>query len=124
MLKRPKIRKENPLKTLFTQIGLIIPFSFPVVFMATKENVNLFFPALTIVIGAHFLPFIYAYKMKTYWILASVLVIGGSYFGFIMPGNFSYCTYFTGSILILFAIINFYLTKKEIRSLYKAGTKI
>jgi hypothetical protein len=117
MLKRPKIRNENTLNALFTQIGLIIPFSFPLIFMLTKENMNLFFPALTIIVGAHFLPFIYAYKMKTYWILASVLVIGGSYFGFIMPGNFDYCAYFTGSILLLFAIINFYLTKKEIEKI-------
>jgi len=124
ILKRPKISKTNPLKALFTQIGLIIPFSFPLIFMATKENVNLFFPALTIVTGAHFLPFVYAYKMKTYWVLASLLVIGGSYFGFMMPGNFNPCAYYTGILLLLFAIINFYLTKKETWSLHEAGTKI
>ena len=115
ILKRPKIRKENPLNLLFTQIGLIIPFSFPLIFLLTKENVNLFFPALTIIIGAHYLPFIYAYKLNTYWILASLLVIGGSFFGFMMQDNFDYCAYYTGSILFLFAILNRYLTKKEIK---------
>lgn len=114
ILKRPKIRKENTLKALFTQIGLIIPFSFPVIFMITKENVNLFFPALTVIVGAHFLPFVYTYKLKTYWILSSLLIIGGSYFGFIIPDNFGYCAYYTGSIILLFAIINRYLTKREI----------
>jgi hypothetical protein len=116
ILKRPKIKKENPLNLLFTQIGLIIPFSFPVIFLLTKENVNLFFPALTIIIGAHYLPFIYAYKMKIYWILASLLVVGGSLFGFIMPDNIYYCAYYTGSILFLFAFINQHLTKKEINN--------
>jgi hypothetical protein len=82
--------------------------------MLTKENVNLFFPALTVIVGIHYLPFIYAYKMKTYWILAAILVVGGSWFGFMMPDNFHYCAYFTGSVLLLFAIINFYLIKKEI----------
>ncbi len=114
LLKRPKIRKENTLSALFTQIGLMIPFSFPLVFMLTRENVNLFFPALTIIVGIHFLPFVYAYKMKTYWALASLLVIGGSYFGFMMPDNFDYCAYYTGGILILFAITNYYFTKNEI----------
>ena len=114
ILKRPKIRKENPLNLLFTQIGLIIPFSFPLIFLLTKENVNLFFPALTIIIGAHYLPFIYAYKLKTYWILAPLLVVGGSLFGFIVTDNIYYCAYYTGSILLLFAIINRYLIKKEI----------
>ena len=114
ILKRPKVRKENPLNLLFTQIGLIIPFSFPLIFMLTKENVNLFFPALTVIIGAHYLPFVYAYKMKIYWIIASLLVIGGSIFGFVLPDNMSYCAYYTGGILFLFAIINNYLIKKEI----------
>jgi len=114
ILKRSKIRKENPLNLLFTQIGLIIPFSFPLIFLLTKENVNLFFPALTIIIGAHYLPFVYAYKLKIYWILASLLVIGGSFFGFMMQDNFDYCAYYTGVMLFLFAILNRYLTKKEI----------
>ncbi len=114
ILKQPKIRKENPLNLLFTQIGLIIPFSFPLIFLLTKEDVNLFFPALSIIVGAHFLPFVYAYKLKTYWILASLLVINGILFGFILPDKCIYSAYFTGSLLLLFAIINHYLIKKEI----------
>ena len=116
LLKRPNIRKENTLNALFTQIGLIIPFSFPVIFMVTNENENLFFPALTVIVGAHFLPFVYAYKMKTYWLLASLLVVGGSFFGFMMQESFDYCAYYTGSMLLLFAILNRYLTQKEIKN--------
>ncbi len=115
LLKRPKIKKENPLNLLFTQISLIIPFSFPVIFLLSRENVNLFFPALTIIIGAHYLPFVYAYKLKTYWILASLLVIGGGFFGFIVQDNSGFCAYYTGSILFLFAILNRYITQKEFK---------
>ncbi len=114
ILKRPKVSKENPLNLLFTQIALIIPFSFPLIFLLTNENVNLFFPALTIITGAHYLPFIYAYKLKTYLILASLLVAGGSLFGFIITDNIYYCAYYTGSMLLLFAIINHNLIKREI----------
>jgi hypothetical protein len=114
LLKRPKISKDNPLNALFTQIGLIIPFTFPVIFMLTGENANLFYPALTVIVGAHFLPFIYAYKMKSYWVLASLLVLVGSLFGFVIKSNFEYSAYFTGSILLFFAFINRYLVKKEI----------
>lgn len=114
ILKRPKIRKDNPLNLLFTQISFIIPFSFPLIFMLTKENVNLFFPALTVIIGAHYLPFVYAYRMNIYWVIASLLVAGGSIFGFIVPVIMSYCAYYTGLILLLFAIINYYLIRKEI----------
>ncbi len=116
ILKRPKIRKDNPLNLLFTQIGLIIPFSFPLIFLLTKEKVDLFFPALTIIIGVHYLPFVYAYKLNTYWVLASLLVIGGSFFGFMMQADFFYCAYYTGSVLILFAIMNYYIVTKEIKN--------
>jgi len=97
-------------------ISLIIPFSLPIVLMVTLGNVNLFFPALTIIIGAHYLPFIYAYNLKTYWILSILLVIGGSFFGFILTGSFDYCAYYTGSMLLLFAILNRYLTQEEIKN--------
>ena len=117
ILKCPKIRKENPLNLLFTQLGLTLPFSFPIIFLLTKENVNLFFPALTIIIGSHYLPFIYAYKLNSYWILAALLVIGGSLFGFIAFDNISYCAYYTGSLLLIFANLNHYLVKKEIRKI-------
>ncbi len=114
ILRRPKISKENTLNALFTQISLIIPFSLPIVLMVTLGNINLFFPALTIVVGAHYLPFIYAYNLKTYWTLSILLVIGGSLFGFILTEYFDYCAYYTGSLLIIFAIVNRYLVKKEI----------
>ena len=113
ILKRPKIKKENSLNSLFTQIGLIIPFCFGVVFVVTNENMNLFFPALTVIVGVHYLPFIYAYKMKIYWLLASLLVAGGSFFGFMMQENFEYCAYYTGSLLLLFAFVNRFLVIKE-----------
>ncbi len=116
ILKQPKISKENPLNLLFTQIGLIIPFSFPLIFLLTKQNIDLFFPALSIIVGAHFLPFVYAYKLNTYWILASLLVISGSIFGFVLHDNFFYCAYYTGSLLFIFAMVNRYLVKKEINN--------
>ena len=113
ILKRPKVKKENKINGLFTQIGLMIPLSFPLIFMLTKENINLFFPALTIIIGIHYLPFVYAYKMNSYWILAAILVIGGSYFGFMLPENFGICAYYTGAILFIFSIINLFIVKNE-----------
>jgi hypothetical protein len=118
ILKRPKVKKENKINGLFTQIGLMIPLSFPLIFMLTKENVNLFFPALTIIIGIHYLPFVYAYKMNSYWALAALLVIGGSYFGFLLPENFEFCAYYTSAVLFIFSIINLFIVKNEIKRQY------
>ena len=116
ILKQPKVKKENKINGLFTQISLMIPFSFPLIFMLTKENINLFFPALTIIIGIHYLPFVYAYKMNSYWILAAILVIGGSYFGFMMPDDFGICAYYTSAVLFIFSIVNLFIVKNEIKT--------
>ncbi len=114
LLKRPVIRKDNPLNLLFTQISLIIPFGFPLIFMLTRENVQLFFPALTVLVGVHYLPFVYAYQMKLYWLIASLLVVGGTLFGFLLPGEMALCACYTGCVLILFAWINYFVVKKEL----------
>ena len=115
LLRRPKISEKNPLQVLFTQISLVIPFTLPVVFMVILNNTNLFFPAIAIIVGAHFLPFVYAYKLFTFWILAPLLVVGGCLFGFLFVDHVAYCAYYIGILLVLFAFLNRSLILAEIK---------
>ena len=113
ILRRPKVSPKNSLRFLVTLASLVIPFSLPLVFMASLQNTNLFFPALSIVTGAHFLPFVYFYGMKSYWILASLLVLNGSYCGFFMNQHMELSVYLTGFILVAFSLVLLILTKRE-----------
>jgi len=108
LLKAPNVMaKENKLPLLFMLLAFTIPLSYPLIYMACKTNVNFFFPAFSILVGAHYLPFIYGYGMKTFGIVAALLITNGILNGIIYPTDFSTSGYITGSILIAFAFIHF-----------------
>ncbi|NOY23639.1 MAG: hypothetical protein GXO70_09060 [Acidobacteria bacterium] len=109
-----RIEKSNPLPILNTWLALMIPLGLPLIFMAVSEGrTNLFYPAFTILIGAHWLPFIYIYAMKSFAVLAGVLVMIGIVFGFVLTNSFSPCGFTVGGVHLIFAIVNSYLVRAE-----------
>jgi hypothetical protein len=110
----PKLPESNRLPVLSTFVALTIPLGIPLIFMATVgNNPNLFFPAFAVLVGAHFLPFIYIYGMKSFAILAAVLVGVGVMFGFVYTDSYSMCGFVAGGIHALFAGINYFTTRRE-----------
>lgn len=117
LLKLSTPNESNRLSILNTWIALTIPLGLPLIFMATSGgHENLFFPAFTVLVGAHWLPFAYIYSMKTFLPLAGILVCTGILFGFILTQSFAICGFFTGGIHLLFASINYIIVKKEMGS--------
>jgi hypothetical protein len=114
LLKMPKPGNSNRLAILSTWIALTIPLGLPLVFMATSAGrENLFFPAFTVLVGAHWLPFAYVYSMRSFVAMAVVLVLVGILFGFVFPQFFAACGFVAGGILLLFAIIHFVVVRSE-----------
>jgi hypothetical protein len=107
------LSKENRLPQLFTLMAFTIPLSYPLVYLIVKNNINLFFSSFTILIGAHYLPFIYGYRMYTFGLLASLLVTLGTYFSVQHPNEFSLPALIAGAILLTFAIIHYFMIKKQ-----------
>lgn len=113
-LKMPKPEDSNQLAILSTWIALTIPLGLPLIFMATSAGrENLFFPAFTVLVGAHWLPFAYVYSMKSFAALAVILVLAGILFGFIFTQLFAVCGFVTGGILFFFAILHYAITRRE-----------
>lgn len=110
-----KMSKDNNLAKLFPLLSLTIPLSIPMVFMACQYNINWFFPAFAILVGAHYLPFVWAYQMPTFAILGVLIVASGSFIGYYYQQSFDLAAYTTGSLIILFGIIHFIIVKREIR---------
>ncbi len=107
-------QESNRLPILNTWIALTIPLGLPLVFMAISSgHQNLFFPAFTVLVGAHWLPFAYIYSMKSFLALAGILVSGGILFGFIVINSFMACAFFTGGIHLLFALLHYFLVRLE-----------
>lgn len=114
LLKMPMPDSSNRLAILSTWIALTIPLGLPLVIMATSAGrENLFFPAFTVLVGAHWLPFAYVYSMKSFVALAVVLVLAGILFGFVFPQFFAACGFVAGGVLLLFAIIHFVVVRGE-----------
>ncbi|MBN1327723.1 MAG: hypothetical protein JW996_07220 [Candidatus Cloacimonetes bacterium] len=114
LLKMPKPDSSNKLAILSTWIALTIPLGVPLVFMATSvDREHLFFPAFAVLVGAHWLPFAYVYSMKSFAMLAVILVLAGVLFGFVLPQFSAACGFVVGGILLLFAIINFIVVHGE-----------
>ncbi len=74
MGKPASLSKDNPFGTLAMQIAFMIPLCYPVIAAATIHNTNWFFPAFLVVVGAHYLPFIFLYGMWQFGILTALLV--------------------------------------------------
>ena len=95
-------------------MAFTIPASYPLIYLACRSDINLFFPSFTILIGAHYLPFVYGYRMLSFLMLASVLVLEGTICAILYANSFSEQAYVTGATLLLFATINYIIIKKEL----------
>jgi hypothetical protein len=108
-----KINPDNRLPGLFMYLGATIPLSFPVIYMAMQHNINWFFPAFAILVGGHYMPFIWAYKMPSFGILGSLLIVNGILIAWKYPDDFSFAAFSTGIVLIIFAVIHYRLVNSE-----------
>ncbi|HCR70470.1 MAG TPA: hypothetical protein DIW23_03420 [Anaerolineae bacterium] len=83
------LRKENPFSMLAMQIAFTIPATYPLIAAAASNNINWFFPSFLVVVGAHYLPFIFLYGMWQFLIVAVALVAFGTGIGFYFPDSFT-----------------------------------
>jgi hypothetical protein len=99
------LNKDNSLGDLARQIAFTVPLNFLLVGAATLYREDWFFPAAMIVVGTHYLPFIFLYGMWQFGILAGVLVGGGTMLGLYGPEIFSLGGWLTAVALVIFAFV-------------------
>ena len=103
--RRASLSSDNPMGHLAMQIALMIPLNLLVVGGATLYRLNWFYPGCMIIVGTHYLPFVYLYGMWQFGILGALLVAGGVVIGLYVPGSFSLGGWVTAVILIMFAFV-------------------
>jgi uncharacterized protein DUF7010 len=111
--KKAKLSQENPMGSLAMQIAFTIPFTLPVVAGATLYRQDWFYPALMIIVGAHYLPFIFLYGMWHFGGLAAILMGAGMVMGLTLKGHFSLGGWFTAAVLLVFAFVGRSVVMKE-----------
>lgn len=65
------------MRSLATQIAFTVPLGLLVATAAAGYRPDWFFPASMIIVGAHYLPFVFLYGMPLFAVLAAVLTCGG-----------------------------------------------
>ncbi len=102
---RASLRRDNPLGALAMQIAFTVPISMLLLVPVTAYRLNWFYPGLMILVGAHYLPFVFLYGMRMFMFLAAALVAGGVVTALYVPHSFSCGGWLGGAALLIFAWI-------------------
>jgi hypothetical protein len=100
---RAPVSSGNALRSLGMQIAFVLPFSMPLLLPVGLYRLNWFYPAMMILLGAHYLPFVFLYGMRMFAVLAAFLVGGGTLIAMYFSASFSVGAWYTGAILLVFA---------------------
>jgi hypothetical protein len=95
----------HPMAGLAAQIAFTVPLGLLVALAATGYRLDWFFPAAMVIVGAHYLPFVFLYGMRLYAVLAATLALGGVGLALWGPRVFSLGGWLTGLVLVVFAFL-------------------
>jgi hypothetical protein len=111
--RRASLDRQNPLGHLAMQIAFTVPLVLPLAGAAALYRPGWFYPACLIIVGAHYLPFVFLYGMKTFAGLAATLLCAGFAIGMMEPNQVVMGGWAGGIILFAFAFI--------LRAAYRSG---
>jgi len=115
MGRRASLVQGNPLNALAMQVAFTVPLSLPLVGAATLHHQGWFYPALLIVVGAHYLPFVFLYGMWTFAMLGGLMIAGGTWIGLRMPETLSAGGWYGAVLLLAFAVLGLVVSRGEER---------
>ena len=104
----------NPLNALGMQVAFVLPLSLPVVGAAALYRLDWFYPAFMIVLGAHYLPFVFLYGMRMFALLTALLVVAGIVLALYLPLTFAAGAWITGGLLLTFAFAGRWVAAREV----------
>lgn len=99
------VSKENAFHSLGMQVAFVLPFSMLLLVPVGLYRLNWFFPALMILLGAHYLPFATLYGMRMFLFLAGILIAAGFVIAQYFSRTFSLGAWIGGLTLFVFAWI-------------------
>ena len=114
--RRAQVGRENPLHWLGMQVAFVLPFSMLLLVPVGLYRLNWFFPALMILLGAHYLPFASLYGMRMFLFLGGILIAMGVVIALWFSGTFSVGAWTTGLVLLVFAWIGRSIAVGETRT--------
>ena len=109
------LSRDNPLNNLAMQIAFTLPMTMLLLVPVTTFRLNFFYPALMVLVGAHYLPFTFLYGMRMFVPLCAALVGAGVVIAHYFSGSFSLGGWICGVALFVFAWIGRASVQTELR---------
>jgi hypothetical protein len=110
------LSKQNSLSQLGMQVAFVLPLSMPLLLPISLYSLNLFYPAMMILLGAHYIPFVFLYGMRMFAVIAALIAGGGLVIAMYWSNSFSIGAWYTGVILVLFALVGRTIIRREVRA--------
>ena len=95
------LTEANTLRYLGMQVAFVLPFSMLLLLPVTLYRTDLFYAAMMILLGAHYIPFVFLYGMRLFAFLAAILIGGGVCIAMFGANTFSTDAWSTGMVLAL-----------------------
>jgi hypothetical protein len=111
--RRPPLSTANSLRQLGMQVAFVLPASMLLLLPVGLYRLNWFYPAMMILLGAHYLPFVFLYGMRMFAALAALLVGVGVLIALSGARSFAVGAWVTGCTLLVFAIAGKILVRRE-----------
>ena len=106
---------DNALHYLGMQVAFVLPLSMPLLLPVGLYRLNWFYPALMVLVGAHYIPFVFLYGMRLFAVMAAMLVGGGVVIAMYWSSSLSIGAWYAGAMLVLFAGVGWTTTRREAR---------
>jgi len=104
--------KGHPMNALGIQVAFTVGLAVPVMIGIAALHPAWFYPACMILVGAHYLPFVFMYGMPQFAGLCAALVAGGVAIGMYVPRPLSIGAWLTAAILFLFAFVGRHVARR------------
>ena len=95
----------HPMVALAMQIAFTVPLGLIVVLALLAGRSELFFPASMVIVGAHYLPFVFLYGMRMFAYLSMALVVPGVILLLWVRAPFALGGWITAVVLVIFAFL-------------------
>jgi hypothetical protein len=117
------VSEENPFNNLAIQAAFVLPFSMLLLVPVGLYRLNWFFPALMVLVGAHYLPFASLYGMRMFLFLAGILIAAGLVVAYFFAGTFGFGAWIAGLTLFVFAWIGRSIATSQAREQVAIGAR-
>lgn len=108
--------RDNPLGALGMQVAFVVPLCLPIILAVAHHETHWFYPAFMVVVGAHYLPFVFLYGMRMFAVLGFGLVALALGVAHQPTWPMAGAAWLTAAVLLAAAVAGRAIVRRELRA--------